>query len=254
MIQVLDARGLKHVGVEIIRGEILQNQEDRMILDESSFNVKMAMGLSVGPRHSLKNPSTFGGYVKIKNKIGTWYQLGLTCFRSVAPGNSNHRALRRWRPRGITPNDKENDLGLDSPSLGDVEETRRAWRARVEGQKDDRFRDVERRQADPLGFVTPREEAIHAETKKLIKSYEEKLQISEDFLQTGNEYVGEVFAASGLRLGGVSDPPKAVDWALIKVDKARFLGNMVSSSTSYIVLRSELIKFPVVTETLRSST
>lgn len=225
IIEVLDSHSLGSIGIEIIRGEevIQDDKEDRLLLDETSFNVRMSMGRSMGPRKFTKHPSTFGGFVRVKIKE-QWSLFGLTCFHCVAPKNINHPSMNRWHRHGIFPNDQTNDLQMDSPSRGDAEETERAWNSRINETKNVEFQDIERKLNDSMEFVTPGQNLKHTRAKEIISALEKELRTSQEFFHNDREYLGRIYAGSGLRTIG----SKAVDWALIEVDGKRVSENLVS--------------------------
>lgn len=228
LTQILGSRGLDHVGVEIIRGDkVFSADDDRIILGDKDFEVKMTMGRSIGPSKKSNHPSTFGGFVWLQNRHDKWHTFGLTCFRCIAPGDIKNPSLWNWQRNGIFVNDPTNDLEMDSPSLGDAEETQGAWESRIKGVKTPEYNDIERRLGDPVEFVMPWEKAKFTTLKKALSESEQKVQKSRDFFSQGKERLGRVFAASGLRFSS-SSPSQAVDWALLKVDKARISGNVVS--------------------------
>ncbi|KAK2766148.1 hypothetical protein FQN54_007664 [Arachnomyces sp. PD_36] len=228
LIRLFDSHGLNYLGVEVIRGDsVFSNSHDRILLEEHDFTTKLAMGRSMGPRGSTENPSTFGGFVHIQLESGDWEVFGLTCFHCVAPADLNHPSLRTWQQEGIFPNDPTNNLETDSPSLGDAEETARAWQWRIDSYKDSTYRDVERRLATPNEAVPPVEIARYQRGKTLASVHEGDLQLYCDFFSEEKERLGKVFAGSGLpEVVGSGNNPRALDWALIKIDnKARISGN-----------------------------
>ncbi|QSS61088.1 peptidase family S64 domain-containing protein [Histoplasma capsulatum] len=139
LVQILDIYHLKYIGVEILRGEKVfgtANNYDRMLLTDDAFTKGMSVGRSIGPRGSQNHASTFGGFIRLQNLKGNWHTFGLTCFHSVAPDGCGQLALKTWQREGITVGDKTNDLEIDSPSLGDAEETAREWRNSIDARRD----------------------------------------------------------------------------------------------------------------------
>ncbi|WEW57328.1 hypothetical protein PRK78_002793 [Emydomyces testavorans] len=230
IIRVLDSQQLKHVGVEILRGaNIFTNSEDQMILDDDSFSMKMGMGRSVGPRNTKNRSSTFGGFVRLQKLDGNWYTFGLTCFRSVVPLDCNHPSLAKWKQSGISVDDKsKGDLQMDSPSLGDAEETIRAWKVRIDTQKDQNYMETELRLQNPDEFVITGDRNRYVRAKKIVDIYENKASSLKQFLSQNHQCLGRVFAASGFRLSD-SKKPEALDWALITVNSHRLSKNQVFS-------------------------
>lgn len=230
IVRGLDLRDLNYVAVEILRDDKMFGDgggeyDGRLLLDNEDFAAQVTMGRSIGPTGSSKHPSTFGGFVKTKNKDGEWLELGLTCFHRVAPAGSNHHA---WQDTGIYPDDERNDLHMDSPSLGDIEESERAWQLRVDDGEKPEYKDVERW----LEFVTPNEKEKFLSARAVVSSYRGKMQVSQEFRDKMD--LGKVFAGSGLRLTD-GEGLRALDWALIDVSKSRNfgVGNNVSLSSPY---------------------
>ncbi|EEH11736.1 predicted protein [Histoplasma capsulatum G186AR] len=224
LVRILDFYHLKYVGVEILRGEKVfgtANNYDRMLLTDDTFTKGMSMGRSIGPRGSQNHASTFGGFIRLQNLKGNWHTFGLTCFRSVAPDGCGHPSLKTWQREGITVGDKTNDLEMDSPSLGDAEETAREWRKSIDARRDSTFQEIERRLNDQNDLVAPREKAEFMVKKRHIDTGLQIIKKIETHFGQDDARLGKVYAASGYRQSN----SMAVDWALIEVDESRITSN-----------------------------
>ncbi|OAX81324.1 hypothetical protein ACJ72_04333 [Emergomyces africanus] len=246
LVQILDFYYLGYVGVEILRGENVfgnANDDDGIPLTDDAFTKGMSMGRSIGPRGSRNNASTFGGFVKLQNLNGDWHTFGLTCFCSVAPDGCGHPSLRTWQREGITIDDKTNDLEMDSPSLGDAEETAREWRKSIDAKRDSAFRELERRLYDQNDFVTPGEKAKFMVEKRCIDTRLQIIKKVETYFGQDERRLGKVYAASGYRQSN----SRAVDWALIEVDESRITGNKLPKAGGDLPPKY-VITFPATAE------
>ena len=230
IVQITENYGIKDVATEVSRGRIVLH-EDRALLGEGGWDQVAKPGHSIGPHGQIHHPSTLGGFLDLtfSSQRKTY---GVTCFHCVAPATINNPSLSKWEKEGIFPGDRTNDLVMDQPSLGDHEESLRFYekaRSRADNEKHQLIRVMLANPEHPDSFVTPREESNFHANEKLVKRFDKIISSAREFMASGSQYLGTVYAASGKRRANYGQLENVTcDWALIDVAPHRISRNYVS--------------------------
>ena len=231
MIELLDTNNFEDIAVEIGRGSIYRlTQQNSRLLPNDAYEIGARIGTSIGPRGNNKSAGTFGCYVEVQSSPSNeWHTYGLTCHLVILPSSSNHPLKDKWDKHGIMPDELDNDLEMDMPSLLDHSATVEDWKATIQQFETEDHKTTRSRLRDPEDFVPPYLTKAFQRLETHIVTLKERVQMAEAIFQKGSERLGSVYASSGLRLSSASpDSRISVDWALLKIAPERSSHNFVS--------------------------
>lgn len=232
LVAILDENRLDEVAVEIIRGVIRRGWTDEMCRPkDEEWGGKAVFGGSISPSRSTAGTGTLGGSLELQNPTGSWETFAFTCYHVVLPGGTSHPSLDGWSKIGIKPGDPTNHLTIDHPSYGDHLTAVRSWKEVIaRNQSDSVYQSVKASIDDPEAFVLPYHMDLYNNLEQNIQELDKKIKRAEAFFAEGKALLGPVFAASGMRQAQVAtEYGPSLDWALIKLNKARDSRNQVRS-------------------------
>jgi hypothetical protein len=246
LFNLLDQRNFRNVAVEIIRGELcrsaLRKVSSTEILahHENICQTKAYLGASIQrdmAEDHLHGTGTLGCFVVLRFSNGMKRILGLTNFHVIMapyqlddhePIKGQDSKVKAWISTGINPADPECiQMRLNMPSrkdyneyLAHLQEEIDSFKQRPEGLKYEQVeQSLDNMSLEEIGEIFGQKHVkIYQKSKPWLDAQIEMLEQGRARYCGGNENLGHVFAASGLR---ITDTSMALDWALIEVLPSR---------------------------------
>ncbi|KAK2770476.1 hypothetical protein FQN53_005535 [Emmonsiellopsis sp. PD_33] len=254
IVHILTQMKLPDVAVSIIHGEIFRASGDNLaVLPSNAWETEAQCGMSIGPLGSHETGSTLGAFIELLNPKNEWKRLALTCFHCIFEDRTNDPTLspsdrtifRGWRANGIRPGDPNarTYLEMSQPSLRDHESHVKREDQRIDALN----RQIEKvkNQIKDGDFVIPSELENHKLRVAKLEDVKKEKDRVEKFISLGQHNLGHVFTAPGFRTTQ-GKLPSQLDWALIRVKKARNGINKIPPSGSVGPFENRRLRYPSV--------
>ncbi|DAA74801.1 TPA_exp: Uncharacterized protein A8136_2219 [Trichophyton benhamiae CBS 112371] len=223
IVNVINTTGLENVAVEIGRGAVYTSDDiDNNFFNESDPCSKAHFGGSLAGLHDSKRLGTFGGFIVLDFPDGKSRTCGLTCYHCVVNDDIDSPALETWEMHGLRPNDPKNNIELSHPCRRDYDDIISHYKDAIAKIQTPEYFQMLSVANDPDGFLIPSQRRYLDYQLKNIDAYEKRLQFANEFMSEKKNYLGKVYAGSGLRL---NEDMRSLDWALIDVSPQRVTGN-----------------------------
>ncbi|KAI9926149.1 hypothetical protein MW887_004612 [Aspergillus wentii] len=237
--------------------------KDYVLLPEHALSRNAQPGVSIGIRNSSAGSSTLGGVVEVRFPGSPrWNPYGLTCFHCIYPPEENREnfaltteeeeCLSKWKLSPVEFSDPMSQklLQVDHPSQRDLDDTIRERTRCIKAIPNDDFKymthcinEAEKESKQP--HFTKRAVNFYNSTMDRIDAFSAKLRPFERLRYTGEFYLGEVMAGSGLhRTKPASEIYRSRrDWALIKMAQDRVGDNKPSVVSGFKYCISPDLRF-----------
>ncbi|KAJ5087638.1 hypothetical protein N7456_011254 [Penicillium angulare] len=241
VVRILDEHDLGTVAVEITRDVIesrgLENESKRGVSAKILLNSARRMthpGQSIASSMELEISGTLTGFLQLlsahSNERQTWHTVALTCFNAIVPPSEqvpekDKAALAEWQSKGISGTTAKGLhsklLRVDHPAkVSKAEEASKIkellWKAKAHPLYEV-GREMERE--GTLATLTETSRKAYCNTNRQVSKCESNLMALEQVF-SGNEFLGTVVLASGLKLKDIytlkgEKYPTKLEWALI---------------------------------------